>query len=106
MASLTGSNTERTFERKCCKKKKLTDHTKPEWSLGYEWVKHDFKVPGLGKNSGPDVMSEEQEVSMRKIKDLRRKQFFNFLKDFFEKFEAGEMKYKLGKNVKFTPEEK
>jgi hypothetical protein len=71
--SLTGSNTERTFERKCCKKKKLTDHTKPEWSLGYEWVKHDFKVPGLGKNSGPDVMSEEQEVSMRKIKDLRRK---------------------------------
>ena len=43
---------------------------------------------------------------MRKIKELRRKQFFNFLVDFFDKFEAGEMKYKLGKNVKFTPEEK
>lgn len=43
---------------------------------------------------------------MRKIKELRRKQFFNFLVDFYDKFEAGEMKDKVGKTMVFSPEEK
>ena len=45
-------------------------------------------------------------VSDRKIKELRRKQFFNFLADFFDKFDAGVMKDKVGPDFKFTEEER
>ena len=45
-------------------------------------------------------------VSQKKIKELRRKQFFNFLSDFFDKFDAGLMKDKVGPDFKFTEEEK
>lgn len=109
-SSSSRSNSDRGFERHCCKRRVMSDHTKPEWSLGFEWARQDFKVPNLIKKAAPGATTQpttrEQEVSLRKVKELRRKQFFNFLVDFFDKFEAGEMKYKVPKKMKFTPEEK
>jgi len=40
------------------------------------------------------------------VKELKRKQFFNFLADFFDKLESGKMTQKVGKDFKFTEEEK
>lgn len=74
-------------------------------------------IPGLKKkkkkaegeaddDESENLTGGDKTVSLRKIKELRRKQFFNFLADFFDKFEAGTMSSKVGKNFKFDEEEK
>jgi len=40
------------------------------------------------------------------MKDLRRKQFFNFMSDFFEKFEQGNFSSKTTSLITFSEEEK
>ena len=80
---------------------KISDHQKPVKEPKVPWARNDYQVFSLqnGKKANPGAISD-------KIKDLRRKQFFNFLADFFDKFEAGHMKGKVGKNYKFDDEEK
>ena len=40
------------------------------------------------------------------MKELRRKQFFNFISDFFEKIESGGLANKASDLTKFTEDEK
>ena len=77
------------------------------------WARNDYIIPGLKKkkkgqqdDESENLGGPDKNVSLRKIKELRRKQFFNFLADFFDKFEAGHMSSKVGNNFKFEEEEK
>ena len=92
----------KNFRRACCHEIKLVDHNKPEKEPKIPWARNEYQVFSL-KNKRKN--SKEGQLSA-KVKDLRRKQFFNFLADFFDKFEAGQMKGKVGNNFKFDDEEK
>lgn len=91
------------INRPCCGQVKMSNHTRPEWKPNFKWERTDYIIPGLAKKG---QKSATEMVSMRKIKELRRKQFFNFLADFFDKFDAGLMKDKVGPDFKFTEEER
>ena len=77
---------------------KVGDHFKPEikkynWGQPKKQVKQKFDKDGI-------------PVPSKKIKDLRRKQFFNFVSDFFEKFDRGDMQGKASSLISFNEEEK
>ena len=91
------------MHRQCCRKIKVSNHTRPEWKPNFKWERTDYIIPGLQKKG---KQSATEMVSQRKIKELRRKQFFNFLADFFDKFDAGLMKDKVGPDFKFSEEER
>ena len=90
------------FKRHCCHEIKLTDHIKPEKQPKVPWARNDYQIFSLQNKK----KNQKEGALSAKVKDLRRKQFFNFLADFFDKFEAGHMKGKVGAGFKFDDEEK
>lgn len=87
------------FERACCHKPKIANHSRDIEKPKFNW----------GENNKPKVIKYDEDgiiIPSQKIKDLRRKQFFNFISDFFEKFDRGDMKNKASPLIKFNEEEK
>ena len=82
------------YSRKCCKLRPIISHNRE-----LETNKHKWGEP-------KPVSTKKTGELDEKIKGLRRKQFFNFIADFYEKFENGELKGKAGNMKPFTPEEK
>jgi hypothetical protein len=91
------------FHRRCCREERVNDHSKPEWKPKFKWERTDFLIPGLNRKLDSKA---KKPVGVAKMKELRRKQFFNFLADFFDKLESGKMDGKVGKEYKFDAEEK
>lgn len=69
------------FSRPCCREHRHADHTKPDWKPNFVWERNDYIIPGLkkkkkGKNNddgSENMTGPDKVVSMRKIKELRRK---------------------------------
>jgi hypothetical protein len=81
---------------------KISDHCKPAWQPKFKWARNDYQIFSLQNKK-----QKKKEAGLDdRIKVLRRKQFFNFLADFFDKLEDGQMKAKVGKNFAFSEEEK
>ena len=75
------------FRRGCCHQAKITDHQRPDWQPKFKWARNDYQVFSLQTKK---QKKESQEKGLgERIKVLRRKQFFNFLADFFDKLEDG-----------------
>lgn len=81
--------------RRCCRQHRIIDHNRPLWNPKYQWGEfgHDQK----GKRF--------EKMNKERIKELRRKQFFSFFADFFDKLEQGSMLKNL-RGTNFTDEEK
>ena len=75
------------------------------WRPKFKWERTDFIIPGLNKKLDREA-AKKSKVGQGKLRELRRKQFFNFLADFFDKLDAGNMDGKVSKAFKFDPEER
>jgi hypothetical protein len=75
------------------------------WKPKFKWERTDFIIPGLNKKLDREAKLKNV-VGQAKLRELRRKQFFNFLADFFDKLDSGSMGNKVGKEFKFDTEEK
>ena len=88
------------FHRRCCSRMRITNHQRPVLKAKVRW--------GEEKKEDGEIKRDKNGVIIpsKKMKELRRKQFFNFISDFFEKIESGGLANKQNELIQFNDEEK
>ncbi len=71
-------------------------HDKPEWKLigNNKWRIFERKVAGMNIDLMQQQRNMKDGLSKRKMRQIRRKQFFGFFEGFFEKHNKESLKLK------------